>query len=155
MIKDLTVNGIKNYMLLEAPSLLVDYIYEIEPGEYAKGYKNFTYTESFFKSHFPEDPNVPSAVMIDAMSQILCMTFLTVPGNERKQTACLRIDKVEFKRKVIPGDSLDLVADLKSYRKGIAIGKVSGSVKEQLACKAEFMICIPEIIENLKPESRE
>lgn len=155
MITDLNVMDIKKYVPLVPPSLLLDYINEVEPGKYAKGYKNFTYGEWFFRSHFPGDPNVPSAIMIDAMSQILLMTFLTIPGNEGKITACLRIDKVEFKRKVIPGDTLDLTAYLRSYRNGIGIGTAEGSVLDQLACRAEFVIGIPEEIQKLRPNKGE
>lgn len=155
MIRDLNVMDIMNYIPLLPPSLLLDYVNEVEPNQYAKGYKNFTYGEWFFKSHFPNDPNVPSAIMIDVMSQILLMTFLTISGNEKKITACLRINKVEFRKKIIPGDRLELVANLKSYRNGIAIGETEGYILDEFVCKAEFMIGIPEEIKKLKPDKGE
>lgn len=135
MIKDLNIKDIKKYIPLITPSLLLDYVSEAEPGKYAVGYKRFASDEWFFRSHFPDDPNVPSSIMVDAMSQILLMTFLTIPGNEGKITACLRINEVEFKRKVIPGDVMDLRASLKSYRNGIAVGEAEGSVKGQRVCR--------------------
>lgn len=76
------------------------------------------------------------------------MTFLTLPGYARIETACLRYDRVEFKKKVIPGDRLDIHAELKMFRDGIASGKVEGYVGAELACSAGVIIGIPSIIKQ-------
>ncbi|WP_110580204.1 3-hydroxyacyl-ACP dehydratase FabZ family protein [Helicobacter cinaedi] len=125
-MKDLDVIKIREYIPLTPPSLMIDFVEEVEIGKYARGYKNFTYTESFFISHFPDDPNVPSGAIIDCMSQMLLMTFLTIDKNKGLMTACLKIDNAEFRQKIMPGDKLNVEARLDSYKRGVAKGSVKG-----------------------------
>ena len=148
VLKDMDIRQILQYHNCKYPCLMIDHMEEVIPGKSAKGYKNFTYNEWFLPAHFEDDPNVPSSVLVEAMSQTMLMTFLTLPGYARIETACLRYDRVEFKRRVIPGDRLDLCAELKMFRDGIASGKVEGYVGEEAACSASFIIGIPSIIKQ-------
>lgn len=148
---DLDINQILQYHNCRYPCLMLDYMEEIIPGKSAKGYKNFTYNEWFFPAHFANDPNVPSSILIEAMSQTLLMTFLSLPGYAQIHTACLKIDHVEFKQKVIPGKRLDLAANLTRFRGGVAVGQVEGRVDNSLACRADFVIGIPEVIAKYTP----
>ncbi len=148
ILKGLDIKEIMRYHNCGYPCLMLDFMDEVIPGKSAKGYKNFTYNEWFFPAHFENDPNVPSSILMEAMSQTLLMTFLTLPGYERIPTACLRITHIEFRRKIIPGDRLDLSAELKMFRDGIAYGKVEGSVDGQSSCSADFTIGIPSILEQ-------
>lgn len=145
---------IMQYHNCKPPCLMIDYCEKVIPGEYAKAYKNFTYNEWFFPAHFEDDPNVPSSIQIEAMSQTLLMTFLTIPEYKKMKTACLKINNVDFKRKVIPGERLDLIANLKSFRGGVAMGHVEGFVQNELTCCAEFVIGIPQEISKFTPKSR-
>lgn len=153
-IYDLDINGIMKYHNCKYPCVMIDYCKEIIPGKSAKAYKNFTYNEWYFPAHFENDPNVPSSIQIEAMSQTMLMTFLTIPEYIQVKTACLKINNVEFKRKIIPGDTLELKAVLNSFRGGVAIGKVEGRVKSELACQADFVIGIPEEIAKFTPRDR-
>lgn len=130
---------------------MLDFVEEVLPGKYAKGYKNFTYNEWFFPGHFEDDPNVPSSIMLEALSQMMLMTFLTKPEYKKKHTACLKVNNVEFKRKIIPGERMDMMAELKMARGGVFIGYVEGSVNGDLAVKADYVIGIPDIIKNFTP----
>ena len=153
-IYELDINGILKYHNCKYPCLMIDYCEEIIPGRYVKAYKNFTYNEWFFPAHFENDPNVPSSIQIESMSQTLLMAILTIPGYEKINTACLKINNVEFKKKIKPGEKLDLVAELKSLRGGVAIGKVEGFVRTEKACCADFIIGIPEILAKFTPEPK-
>lgn len=148
---NMDITEILLYHNCKYPCLMIDYMEEIIPGKSAKGYKNFTYNEWFFPAHFEDDPNVPSSIQIEAMSQTLLMTFLTMPEYRGMKTACLRINNVEFKKKVVPGNRLDLNAELKSFRGGVASGRVEGFVEDELACCADFVIGIPEMIAKFAP----
>lgn len=117
-IYNLDINGIMKYHNCKYPCLMIDYCEEIIPGKMAKASKNFTYNEWFFPAHFEDDPNVPSSIQIEAMSQTLLMTFLTIPEYKQVKTACLKINNIEFKKKVIPGHRLELEAVLKNLRGG-------------------------------------
>lgn len=151
-IYNMDINGILQYHNCKYPCLMIDYCEVIKPGQYAKAYKNFTYNEWFFPAHFEDDPNVPSSIQIEAMSQTMLMTFLTLPGYKKIKTACLKINNIEFKKKIIPGDRLELGANLKSFRGGVAVGHVEGHVNSELACCADFIIGIPEEIIKLVPK---
>ena len=153
IMTDMGIKDILQYHNCKYPCLMIDFMEEIVPGKSAKGYKNFTYNEWFFPAHFENDPNVPSSVLIEAMSQTLLMTFLTLPQYKGMNTACLKINNVEFKKKVVPGNRLELNAELKSFRGGIAIGHVEGNVQDELACCADFVIGIPEIIAKFTPHT--
>lgn len=153
-IYELDINGILKYHNCKYPCLMIDHCEKIVPGKYVKAYKNFTYNEWFFPAHFENDPNVPSSIQIESMSQTLLMGILTMPGYENMNTACLKINNVEFKRKIKPGERLDLEADIKSFRGGVAIGQVVGFVKMEKACCADFIIGIPEILAKFTPESK-
>ena len=148
MLRDLDIQQILKYHNCKYPCLMLDYMEEVIPGKRAKGYKNFSYNEWFFPAHFEDDPNVPSSIQVEAMSQVLLMTFLTLPGYAKIKTACLRYNRVEFKKKIVPGNRLDMIAELKMFRDGIASGKVEGYVGTEFACSADFIIGIPSIIEE-------
>ncbi len=118
VLRDLDIKQILQYHNCKYPCLMIDFAEEVIPGKSAKCHKNYTYNEWFFPAHFENDPNVPSSIQMEAMSQTLLMTFLTLPGYARINTACLRVNNLEFKRKIIPGERLDLNAELKMFRGG-------------------------------------
>lgn len=151
IMRNLNINQIMEYHNCKYPVLMIDFVEEVMPGKYAKGYKNFSYNEWFFPAHFEDDPNVPSSIMIEACSQMMLMTFLTKLEYKKKHTACLKINNVEFKRKIIPGERMDIRADLKTARGGVFIGYVEGRVNDELAVKADYVIGIPDIIEEFTP----
>lgn len=151
VIENLGVKEIQEYQMNRYPCLFIDFIKKAEPGVYAEGYKNFTYNEWYFPTHFPDEPNVPGFIQVEALTQVFLMTFLTLPGNKGKKTGFASIKNAEFKRKVIPGDHLDIKAELKSYRRGVAKGWSSGYVNGELACKTELVIVIPDIMTQYIP----
>lgn len=154
ILRDLDINQIMKYHNCKYPVLMIDYVDEVVPGKYARGYKNFSYNEWFFPAHFEDDPNVPSSIMLEALSQMMLMTILTMQGKKKKHTACLKINNVEFKRKIIPGERMDIQAELKTVR-GVFIGYTQGTVNGELAVKADYVIGIPDEIKTLAPRKKE
>lgn len=151
IMRNLNINQIMEYHNCKYPVLMIDFVKEVQPGKYAEGYKNFSYNEWFFPAHFEDDPNVPSSIMLEACSQMMLMTFLTKKEYKKKHTACLRVNNVEFKRKIIPGERMDIRADLKAARGGVFTGHVEGRVKDELAVKADYVIGIPDVIAEFTP----
>ena len=103
--------------------------------------KNVTLNEPFFTGHFPTEPVMPGVLLVEAMAQAGGLFVLNgVEHPEEYSTYFLKIDSVRFKRKVVPGDTLQLEVYLaEPMRRGIAtmIGKVF--VGGQLACEATLM----------------
>lgn len=151
ILKDLDVVAIQEYQQNRYPLLFVDRIDEVVPGEHAKGYKNFTFNEWFFPAHFEDEPNVPGFIQIETLTQVFLMSFLTLPGNKGKKTGFVSINNARFKKKIVPGDRLDIEAVLKSYRRGLAQGSATGYVKGETACCADLVIAIPDILNQFKP----
>ncbi|MDB4644841.1 beta-hydroxyacyl-ACP dehydratase [Rubripirellula sp.] len=151
-LHELDAKVIQEYQQNRHPLLFIDYIHLVNPGSNAIGFKNFSYNEWFFPAHFADEPNVPGFVQIEALTQMFLMTFLTLPGNKGKKTGFVAIENAKFKRKIIPGDRLDIEASLASYRRGLAKGTVAGTVNNQLACSAELVIAIPDIMITFTPD---
>jgi 3-hydroxyacyl-[acyl-carrier-protein] dehydratase len=151
ILKNLDAYEIQQYQQNRYPCFFVDMIEEAIPGKSAKGYKNFTYNEWFFPAHFEDEPNVPGFVQIETLTQVFLMTFLTIPENKGKKTGFVSVKNANFKKKIIPGDRLDIIATLDSYRRGLAQGKAIGYVNGEIACTIELIITIPDIMREFRP----
>lgn len=151
ILKNLDAYAIQQYQQNRYPLLFIDYVEEAVPGKSAKGHKNFSFNEWFFPAHFADEPNVPGFVQIEALTQLFLMTFLTLPGNKGKKTGFVSIENARFKKKIIPGDRLDIRAELKSYRRGLAKGTSVGYINGEVACSAELVIAIPDILNAFIP----
>ena len=102
-IRNLGANDIQKYQQNRHPILFLDYIDEVIPGKYAKGYKCFSFTEWYFPAHFPDDPNVPGFILIESLTQLFLMTFLTLPGNEGKKLHLYQLIMPISRKKLFQG----------------------------------------------------
>lgn len=152
-LQNLDATAIMQYQQNRYPLLFIDFVSEAIPGHSAKGRKNFTFNEWFFPAHFADEPSVPGFVQIESLTQMFLMTFLTLPGNKGKKTGFVSIENAHFKKKIVPGDRLDIEATLKSYRRGLAKGSAKGFVNGALACSADLVIVIPDVLEEFRPKA--
>lgn len=121
------------------PFLLVDKIIELSESSVV-GVKNVTFNENFFQGHFPNNPVMPGVLQIEALAQtggILALSQVEEP--EKWDTYFLKIDKVKFKRKVVPGDTLIFKLELLGpIRRGIVHMKGTTYVGDKLASEGEL-----------------
>jgi 3-hydroxyacyl-[acyl-carrier-protein] dehydratase len=134
------------------PFLMLDIVEDFSPGKFARGYKNLTWNEWYFPQHFPGNPNLPGVLQLEAMAQLLTVAITTLPGMKGKITHALS-HKVSFHREVLPGDRLELEANVIEWKRGIAKGSAIGKVNNNLACKAEMVITVPDIFKEFLPNS--
>lgn len=144
---------LQEYQPNRYPFLMIDYVSEFVPGKYAKGHKNLTLNEWYFPIHFPSGPNMPGALQLEALAQMLTVAITTLPNLKGKVTHALE-HKVRFRREILPGETLDLNCEVLSWKRGICIGKGVATVKGEVACEAEMMITIPEILEQFLPKKQ-
>jgi beta-hydroxyacyl-ACP dehydratase FabZ len=129
------------------PFLMVDRIVEMELGKRVVGIKNVTSNEPFFLGHFPEKPIMPGVMIIEGMAQtggvlgrVTVMETMDAPLGEA--TLFMSIDKVRFRRLVVPGDCL--VYEITAIRTGSRIWKVAGraTVEDEVAAEAELVASV-------------
>jgi 3-hydroxyacyl-[acyl-carrier-protein] dehydratase len=146
------INGIKQCQRNRHPLLFIDRVFDVVPGEKASGLKCFTYNEWFFPAHFDDEPNVPGFIQVESLVQTFIMTFLSKDELRGKKTNFLGINNVKFKQKIVPGNTLVIHATLQSYRRGIATGSAVSFVGEDPACSADFVVAVPDVLDQFKPK---
>lgn len=139
-----------DYQQNRYPFLLIDHVDEVVPGKYARGYKNLTWNEWYFPVHFPGAPNLPGALQQEAMAQMLTVAITTLPDLKGRFTRALHYTS-RFRKEVVPGDKFEIYAEVLSWRRGICKGKCTATVNGEVACDADMMITIPEILEEFTP----
>lgn len=147
------IPAIKQCQQNRYPLLFIDNAFDVFPGLSAKATKCFSYNEWFFPAHFDDEPSVPGFILVETLVQTFIMTFLTLDEHKGKKTNFVSIDNVKFKRKIVPGERLFINAHLNSLRRGIAKGSAEGFVDNQLACTADFIVVLPDVINSLKPSN--
>ena len=139
-----TLEEIKRILPHRYPFLMVDRILSIELGKRVVGLKNVTVNEPFFLGHFPSNPIMPGVLIIEAMAQVGgILALLSTPehlGNP--EVYLMSMDKVRFRRPVVPGDQL--ILEVSVLRPGTKFFKMEGkaSVSDTLVAEAEFMAMI-------------
>lgn len=122
------------------PFLLIDRVEGIEGSERAVGIKNVTMTEPHLQGHFPGRPIMPGVLIIEALAQTAATLVGVALDLKGKGTMVyfMGIDGAKFRRKVVPGDVLEL--HVTTRRGGGKVWKFSGraEVGGELACEAEF-----------------
>ena len=142
---------LQDYQPNRYPFLMIDHVDWVVPGKSAKGYKNLTMNEWYFPVHFPGGPNMPGALQLEALAQMLTVAITTLPGMKGKVTHALQ-HIVRFRKEVVPGDKFEIETEVLSWKRGICKGKGVARTNGEVACEAEMLITIPEILEQFLPK---
>ena len=132
------------------PFLLVDKVVDIQGTASAKGIKNVTMNEPHFQGHFPGTPIMPGVTIVEAMAQTAAVMVGTALDLADKEMLIyfMSIDKCKFRRKVIPGDVLEMELTTLRGKPGGKVWKFGGkaTVEGEMAAEAEFtaMMDLPQ-----------
>ena len=146
----LTKKEILEFQRNSDPYLMIDEATEIVPGKSAKGFKLLKGVDDewFFKVHWPNDPNMPGMLQIEAMTQMSALSILTLPGNKGKTMYLSSATNLKFFHKILPNSKFEIFTNIKSFKRGIAICEGEGRVNNLTVCKAEFVLILPEVLKK-------
>lgn len=138
----LDITQIQKILPHRYPFLLVDKIIAMEEGKSIKGIKNVTMNEPFFQGHFPQKPIMPGVLICEALAQVGAVLLLGMEENKGKIGVFTGINNFKFRRQVIPGDTLELSAELLQYRHGMGKASVKATVMGQVAAMGEISFAV-------------
>lgn len=126
------------------PMLLVDRIIELEPLKRAVGIKNVTMNEQFFLGHFPSQPVMPGVLLMEAMAQVAGIAMLFPKEYRGKLAFFAGMDRVKFRRPVVPGDQVKMVAEIIKIRGAMGKAWAEAFVDDQLVAEGEFLFALTQ-----------
>lgn len=125
------------------PFLLVDKVRDIDGTTSALGIKNVTMNEPHFQGHFPGTPIMPGVTIVEAMAQTAAVMVGATMGltDGNMLIYFMSIDGCKFRRKVIPGDVLEMKVETLRGKPGGKVWRFKGraEVEGEMAAEAEFM----------------
>lgn len=126
------------------PFALVDRIIAYEPGKWAVGVKNITFNEPQFQGHFPGRAIMPGVLMVEAIAQVGGVVVVQMPEFPGGLFAFAGIDKVKFRRPVVPGDQLIITAEITKTRLKVGFVVMQGKIEVngELAVEGELKFSI-------------
>ncbi|WP_198004122.1 3-hydroxyacyl-ACP dehydratase FabZ [Anaerofustis stercorihominis] len=135
-------NDIQKIIPHRYPFLLVDTIEEITDDTVIIGKKCVSANEMQFMGHFPEKHVMPGVLMIEALAQTGAVLLLSKEENKGKIAVLAGVNKIRFKRQVIPGDTLTLKVELTKMKAGIGFANATALVGDEIAVKGEIMFAV-------------
>ena len=124
------------------PFLMIDKIEELVPGKKAVAYKMVNSNEFYFQGHFPGNPIMPGVLTVEALAQTGATAILSLEENKGKNALFGGIDKMKFKKMVVPGDILKLEVEIIKQKGPIGVGEAVATVEGKTVAKGELTFAI-------------
>jgi len=135
------------------PYLMIDFVDEVVPGKFANGYKNLTNNEWFFPSHFPGEPNMPGALQLESLAQMLTIAITTLPGNKGKTTRFVS-NEMRYHKEIVPGDKMMIETEVTFFKRGLIKGVGRAFTNGDLATEANMVIIVPDVFKQYVPNNK-
>ena len=133
---------IKEIIPQRDPFLMIDEVEQYLPGESATAYKNVDASEWYFQGHFPGNPIMPGVLITESLAQTGAVAILSMPENKGKNALFGGIDKMKFKKMVVPGDRLKLEVKIIKRKGPIGVGEAIATVNGMVAAKGELTFAV-------------
>ncbi len=138
----LDIKEIEKIIPQRPPFLMIDKVEEYVPGEKAIAYKNVNINEWYFQGHFPENPIMPGVLITEALAQTGAVAILSMEENKGMNALFGGIDKMRFKKMVVPGDVLKLEVKIIKKKGPIGVGEAVATVNGKIVAKGELTFAI-------------
>ena len=135
------VTEIRRFLAHRYPFLLVDKVIQLESGHSITAIKNVTINEPFFNGHFPHKPIMPGVLIVEALAQATgLLGYKTMDAEPQPDLLYVLagIDNVKFKKQVVPGDQLELHAEIIRHKGPMWIYKTEARVDGVIVTSAEI-----------------
>ena len=138
----LNKNEIKQIIPQREPFLMIDEVEEYVPGESAIAYKHVSEDEWYFKGHFPGNPIMPGVLIVESLAQTGAIAILSLEANKGRNALFAGIDKMRFKKQVVPGDVLKLEVKIIKQKGPIGVGEALATCDGKIVAKGELTFAI-------------
>lgn len=140
--KMLNKEEIKKIIPQREPFLMIDEVEEYTPGESVVAYKYINETEWYFKGHFPDNPIMPGVLIVESLAQAGAVAILSLEENKGKNALFGGIDKMRFKRTVVPGDKLKLEVKIIRKKGPIGVGEGVATCEGKVVARGELTFAV-------------
>ena len=138
----LNINEIMEIIPQRPPFLMIDRVEVFVSGQSCVRYKSVCIHEPHTQGHVPGNPIMPGVLTIEALAQTGAVAILSMPENKGKNALFGGVDKLRFKRQVIPGDVLKLEVKIIKRKGPIGVGEAIATVNGEVAVKGELTFAI-------------
>ena len=138
----LNKEDIKKVIPQREPFLMIDEVESLVPGESAIAYKYVNEEEWYFQGHFPGNPIMPGVLITESLAQTGAMAILSLEENKGKNALFGGIDKLKFKKIVVPGDKLKLDVTIIKRKGPIGVGEAIATVDGKTVAKGELTFAL-------------
>ena len=138
----LDIKEIEKIIPQRPPFLMIDKVEEFVPGESAIAYKNVNINEWYFQGHFPGNPIMPGVLITEALAQTGAIAILSMEENKGKNALFGGIDKMKFKKIVVPGDVLKLEVKIIKRKGPVGVGEGIATDDDKVVAKGELTFAV-------------
>ena len=138
----LNKDQIKEIIPQREPFLMIDEVECYVPGESCTAYKNVSIDEPYFKGHFPGNPIMPGVLIVESLAQTGAVAILSQEENKGRNALFGGVDKLKFKKQVVPGDRIKLEVKIIKRKGPIGVGEAIATVDGKIAVKGELTFAI-------------
>lgn len=144
MKKLLTETEVMDLIPNRYPIIYIDYVDEIESGKKIIATKNVTINEDFFQGHFPGNPVMLGALILETLAQAGSILILKSDEFQGRTAYIGGINKAKFRQKVVPGDTLKLVFEITKIKGSVGTANAVATVEGKKAAECEFTFIVGE-----------
>ena len=142
MEKIMNLQEIKETLKQREPFLMIDKVLKYDKDKECVALKVFKGDEPFFKGHFPNNPIVPGVLIVEALAQTASIVVLSIEKNINKNAVLSGIEKIKFKKVLVPNEKIELRAEKKNEIENFYIMKVEAKNNENIIAAGEIMLTV-------------